>query len=97
MGDHALRPRSMPDASWMADAACAGQDPNLWHPHRGETIGEAAAKVVCAGCPVSRECLAYALARREPLGVWGGLSVSEREQLTGRRYRITSGHRLPGR
>ncbi len=31
-----------------------------------------AAKRVCAGCPVRQECLAGAVSRREPYGVWGG-------------------------
>ena len=30
------------------------------------------AKALCVGCPVRRECLAGALERREPWGVWGG-------------------------
>ena len=30
------------------------------------------AKSLCSGCPVRLECLAGALERREPWGVWGG-------------------------
>ena len=30
------------------------------------------AKSLCVDCPVRRECLAGALERREPWGVWGG-------------------------
>ena len=32
----------------------------------------ARAKQICKVCPVMEECLAGALARREPWGVWGG-------------------------
>ena len=32
----------------------------------------AAAKAFCQGCPVKDSCLAGALERREPWGVWGG-------------------------
>ncbi len=30
------------------------------------------AKALCVDCPLRRECLEGALARREPWGVWGG-------------------------
>lgn len=30
------------------------------------------AKALCTSCPVMAECLAGALERREPWGVWGG-------------------------
>lgn len=30
------------------------------------------AKALCATCPIRRECLAAALQRAEPWGVWGG-------------------------
>jgi hypothetical protein len=40
----------------------------------------AAAKAVCAGCPVRAECLAEALARI-PYGIAGGLTESERRRL----------------
>jgi WhiB family redox-sensing transcriptional regulator len=30
------------------------------------------AKALCVGCPLRRDCLAGALDRREPWGVWGG-------------------------
>ncbi len=31
-----------------------------------------AAKALCVDCPIRTECLAGALVRREPWGVWGG-------------------------
>ncbi|MBB6118806.1 WhiB family transcriptional regulator [Nocardiopsis algeriensis] len=31
-----------------------------------------AAKAVCVACPVREQCLADALDRKEPWGVWGG-------------------------
>ncbi|MEA2476128.1 MAG: WhiB family transcriptional regulator, redox-sensing transcriptional regulator [Actinomycetota bacterium] len=37
------------------------------------------AKSVCARCDVRRECLEYALATKEPYGIWGGLTEIERK------------------
>jgi Transcription factor WhiB len=36
-----------------------------------------AARVVCAGCPARRPCLAYALATLPAAGVWAGLTSEE--------------------
>ncbi len=44
------------------------------------------AKKICAGCAVRQDCLEYALATREPYGIWGGLTEVERKaRLRGRR------------
>lgn len=69
---------------WQLRAACRGQPELFFHPP-GErdprwTQREAAAKRVCAACPVRRECAAFALASEEPYGTWGGVTAREREQ-----------------
>jgi WhiB family transcriptional regulator, redox-sensing transcriptional regulator len=46
-------------------------------------VRESEAKRICAGCPVQRECLEYALRVREPFGIWGGLNETERRALAG--------------
>lgn len=38
------------------------------------------AKAVCQVCPVVGECRAYALQIREPYGIWGGLTETERRR-----------------
>lgn len=49
---------------------CRSHDPDLWF---ADTPGELErAKRLCAGCPVRAQCLASALSRQEPWGVWGG-------------------------
>ncbi|ASO18595.1 WhiB family redox-sensing transcriptional regulator [Actinoalloteichus hoggarensis] len=49
---------------------CRVQDPDLWF---AESPGELQrAKQLCETCPIMAACLAGALARREPWGVWGG-------------------------
>lgn len=42
---------------------------------------EQAAKALCQVCPVRAECAAHALAAREPYGVWGGFTETERIRL----------------
>ena len=65
---------------WMADAACAQVDPELWFPELGSS--GIRAKRICAQCPVAAECREFALEHRET-GIWGG--TSERERLEMRR------------
>jgi WhiB family redox-sensing transcriptional regulator len=67
-------------------AACRGTDTStFYHPEneRGPSRvrREMRAKAVCSGCEVLNNCLRWALDTREPYGVWGGMSVEEREQL----------------
>ncbi|WP_328303570.1 WhiB family transcriptional regulator [Streptomyces sp. NBC_00435] len=71
---------------WQSLAACRGLgSTRFFHPagERGEDRDErdAAAKLVCAGCPVREACLEHALRTREPFGVWGGLTEEERRAL----------------
>jgi WhiB family redox-sensing transcriptional regulator len=49
---------------------CRTYDADLWFSDTPAELERA--KALCAGCPVRAECLAGALARREPWGVWGG-------------------------
>lgn len=71
---------------WQLHGACRGQDTELFFHPEGErgprrAAREAAAKAVCATCPVLLACREHALAVREPYGIWGGLSEQEREAL----------------
>jgi WhiB family redox-sensing transcriptional regulator len=71
---------------WQLLGACRGRDSaQFFHPdgERGTTRNkrEAKAKGVCGACPVRAECAAHALSVREPYGVWGGFSESERLRL----------------
>jgi WhiB family redox-sensing transcriptional regulator len=49
---------------------CLGSDPDLFFAEAPADVE--AAKAVCGGCPVRPACLAAALDRHEPWGVWGG-------------------------
>jgi len=64
------------------DVPCRVQDPDLWF---AETPGELdLAKQFCLDCPARLACLAGALERREPWGVWGG-EIFERGQVIARK------------
>jgi WhiB family redox-sensing transcriptional regulator len=71
---------------WQRRAACRGADTRIfYHPEneRGPSRRrrEQQAKQICRACPVLTDCLSWALAARDPYGVWGGLSPEEREAL----------------
>jgi WhiB family redox-sensing transcriptional regulator len=65
--------------SWRDRAACRDADVELFFPDKGGSTR--AAKAICAGCPVTDECLAWALANQERWGVYGGKSERERRRL----------------
>ncbi|MET9504831.1 WhiB family transcriptional regulator [Streptomyces sp. NPDC006622] len=69
---------------WLRSAACVGEDPELFFPvgTSGPALRETAgAKQVCARCPVTADCLDYALAGGPMSGVWGGTDEAERADL----------------
>lgn len=49
---------------------CRSNDPELFFAESPADVEYA--KSLCQTCPVRNECLAGALDRREPWGVWGG-------------------------
>lgn len=73
---------------WVQQAACHGHDLNLWFRDEHDSTSYAEARAVCARCPVTSECLAWALETRTEHGVFGGLSPRERKHLqpAGRRH-----------
>lgn len=52
--------------------ACT-HEPDLWFAESPADVEDAKAR--CVGCPIQAACLAGALERREPWGVWGGQLV----------------------
>lgn len=83
-----IRPRPHRDVGWQEQAACHNTDPEAFFPTVGRyvTVG---ARRVCGECPVSAECLEYALEHSEWYGIWGGMSVDERREL----YRLRKSNR----
>lgn len=69
---------------WLRSAACADTDPDPFFPvgTKGPALEEvAAAKRICSRCPVTSECLAWALSSGQASGVWGGTCEEERAAL----------------
>jgi WhiB family redox-sensing transcriptional regulator len=71
---------------WHERALCRGMDTATFYAREGQRAAslrehERRAKEICSRCPVIQECLDYALAAREPWGVWGGMTVDERNAL----------------
>lgn len=74
---------------WQLLGSCRGEDTELFFHPEGErgprrANRETAAKTVCGRCPVLDMCRMHALAAREPYGIWGGMSESEREAVYAR-------------
>ena len=66
----------------MLAVPCRVGDPDLWF---AESPGDLErAKALCEDCPLRRECLAAALEREEPWGVWGG-EIIERGAIVARK------------
>jgi WhiB family transcriptional regulator, redox-sensing transcriptional regulator len=61
---------------------CHAGDPDLWFADTPADLERA--KTLCATCPVRRQCLAAALERAEPWGVWGG-EILERGSIVRRK------------
>lgn len=64
------------DTAWRARAACRSTNPALFYNLHPDAV--AAAKAVCARCPVRGDCASCALDSGEEFGVWGGLAADER-------------------
>jgi WhiB family redox-sensing transcriptional regulator len=84
---------------WQFDAACQDTpDPDTFFPGKDDD-GEAV-KRVCASCPVTSECLDFALATMPhpnmDFGVYGGLTPTERARLRGGPLLVRA-HRLDSR
>ena len=71
------------DLSWKLAGACRFASTDLFYPPSDSDAS--AAKAVCESCPVQEPCLEYALAVREPEGIWGGRTFAERRSILRRR------------
>lgn len=72
---------------WQTDALCRGSHAHLFFPPStferkdDRERREMRAKAICKVCPVVGPCSDYALAIREPFGIWGGMTEVDRKTL----------------
>jgi WhiB family transcriptional regulator, redox-sensing transcriptional regulator len=67
--------------NWRAAGACLTADPDLFFPISPSREGARQAQRalrVCAGCPVQRPCLEFAMRTGQKEGIWGGTTPAER-------------------
>ena len=69
--------------TWRDEAACRGLTDLFFNDKQDSPHDTAAARAVCATCPVRVDCADYAADMGEVYGVWGGLTT---QQLRKRRY-----------
>jgi WhiB family transcriptional regulator, redox-sensing transcriptional regulator len=71
-GDSTVGLGTLLDAAPRAglDLPCRSGDADLWFAETPADLERA--KALCGSCPIQAECLAGAIRRGEPWGVWGG-------------------------
>jgi WhiB family redox-sensing transcriptional regulator len=89
-----VSPEAVPPSrvAWRQRAACRGFDPNVFVPSVEKRDQVAEAVGICAGCEARTECLAEGLADPRLVGVWGGLTTRERQELRTAQRRATAHH-----
>jgi WhiB family redox-sensing transcriptional regulator len=71
--------------------SCKDADPELFFPDdEGMYADLDKAKSICKDCPLTLDCLAYAVRHPELEGVWGGTTSKDRKYLRRRRVRVTT-------
>lgn len=69
-------------STWREGAACAALGDDIsFFPDPEDIGGIGKAKAVCASCPVSDECLTWAIETNQSEGIWGGHTARERRAI----------------
>lgn len=66
--------------SWQREGACRGESISTFVPSLGGG-GFARARELCLSCAVRQECLDFALADEDVIGMWGGTTAPERRKM----------------
>jgi WhiB family transcriptional regulator, redox-sensing transcriptional regulator len=77
--------------AWQDHGLCKDEDTEIFFLEHGQRGHEKAAREsralsVCGACPVRTACLEHALTVPEQYGVWGGMTVEQRQALVGNRW-----------
>ncbi|MGW2387857.1 WhiB family transcriptional regulator [Streptomyces sp. NPDC001658] len=77
---------------WRVRGLCLSEDPDLFFPVGSVNSGPATlqadeAKSVCRRCPVTRQCLAWAVETGPVEGIWGGTTEGEHRAMRRRSVR----------
>ena len=81
----ALLEPTLDDRADLMTIPCRAYDAELWFAETPADVEQA--KALCGSCPVRLDCLAGALERREPWGVWGGQLLVQGEVVARKRPR----------
>lgn len=79
--------RRLASQTWRDNAACHGMDPAVFFPiaetrsQQDAAWAKERAVQVCRACPVTSQCLHYALDMDETYGVWGATTPDDRDAL----------------
>jgi hypothetical protein len=79
-------PRNNATIIHVKDPLCAQTDPEIFFPSDRTTGGAGwasakPAKVICAQCSYTIQCLLTALSNKEEYGIWGGATARERKAI----------------
>jgi WhiB family transcriptional regulator, redox-sensing transcriptional regulator len=69
--------------SWQRHGACRGESIETFVPSLGGKFDRA--REVCRGCTVRQQCLDFALADEDVVGMWGGTTAAERRAMRAER------------
>lgn len=76
--------------AWMSEGACSLADPELFFPEIENSETAAAAKALCATCPVLADCERYISAIPfAEFGIWAGTTTNERQDMNRKRFNTT--------
>ncbi|MEU9351987.1 WhiB family transcriptional regulator [Streptomyces griseoloalbus] len=69
---------------WLREAACVGEDPELFFPptERETDPQVAQARAVCRRCRVMLACRSWAVEQGEDTGIWGATTAGQRRAIS---------------